>query len=56
MLVLSHYKGEVITIGTYKVKVMSCDKGRVRLSYDVPKDVKILRGGLEPDEWQEGAA
>lgn len=49
MLVLSRKVGESIQIGdNIFVSVVEVKGGRVRLSFDAPKDVKIIREELAP--------
>jgi carbon storage regulator len=55
MLVLSRKLGEKLVISeNITVTVVGIDRGRVRLGFDAPKDVSILRaeiagGELDPD-------
>jgi carbon storage regulator len=55
MLVLSRKLGEKLVISeNITVTVVGIDRGRVRLGFDVPKDISILRaelasGELDPD-------
>lgn len=47
MLILSRKEEESIVIGdTIKIKVVSIDKGVVKLGIDAPSDVTILRSEL----------
>ncbi|MEP3481295.1 MAG: carbon storage regulator CsrA [Fuerstiella sp.] len=49
MLVLSRKVGESIQIGdNIFVSVVEVKGGRVRLSFDAPKDIKIIREELAP--------
>ncbi len=49
MLVLSRKSGETLVIGENIVlKVIEIRSGRVRLSLDAPRDVRILRSELRP--------
>lgn len=51
MLVLSRKKSQAVTIGTdVTITVTEVAKGRVTLGIDAPKETKILRGELEPNE------
>jgi carbon storage regulator len=55
MLVLSRKLGEKLVISeNITVTVVGIDRGRVRLGFDAPKDISILRaelagGELDPD-------
>ena len=50
MLVLSRKAGETVLIGDrIKVSVLNLEGGRVRLGFEAPEDVRILRGEL--GEW-----
>lgn len=47
MLVLSRYKNEKVQIGTeIVVKVLSIEGDKVRLGFDAPKEISILRSEL----------
>lgn len=51
MLVLARKKNEVIKIGdNITITVLDVRGGTVRLGFDAPRDVVILRGELEPIE------
>ena len=52
MLVLSRKVGETIRIGDICLKVTSINGSRVKLGFEGPTDVQILRGELV-QEWQE---
>ena len=47
MLALTRRPGETIHIGPDIVlHVVTCDRGRVKVSLDAPREVKIVRGEL----------
>ena len=46
MLVLTRRDGESILIGDVLLKIVTVSKGRVRLAFDAPTDIKILRSEL----------
>lgn len=51
MLVLSRKTNEVICIGeNIRVMVIEIRGDKVRLGIDAPKDVKVLRSELKPEE------
>lgn len=51
MLVLSRYKNEKVQIGNdITVKILSIEDGKVRLGFDAPKEIPILRCELIADE------
>lgn len=53
MLVLSRFPGQDIKIGdNITVKVTKVVGDTVRLAIDAPKDVRVLRGELQPEEAQ----
>lgn len=66
MLVLSRKTGESVQIGdNIVVRVVEVKGGRVRLAFDAPNDVQILReelaeqidrkGRIEKEDWQRVA-
>jgi carbon storage regulator len=55
MLALSRRVGQSILIGDdIIVHVVSIDRNQVRLSFEAPKDVRILRTELEKDFRDQG--
>jgi len=51
MLVLARKKNEKIMIGdNIEITVLDVRGGTVRLGFDAPRDIVILRGELEPIE------
>ncbi len=47
MLVLSRKEGESVFIGNnIEVKVVSISKERVKLGFEAPKDISLIRGEL----------
>jgi len=48
MLVLSRKPGESVFIGNnIEVKVVSISKDRVKLGFEAPKDISLIRGELK---------
>jgi carbon storage regulator CsrA len=52
MLVLSRKLGETIRIGDVCLKVTGIQGSRVKLGFEGPSDIQILRGELV-EQWQE---
>jgi carbon storage regulator CsrA len=53
MLVLSRKAGESVSVGEMLVKVVSIGQGRVRLAFEGPRRIPVVRSelpGLEPCE------
>ena len=46
MLILHRKQGETILIGDVKITVVKTTEGRVKLGFDAPEDVRILRGEI----------
>jgi carbon storage regulator len=55
MLVLSRKEQESIAIGDdIKLTVISCNKGRMRIGIEAPKETRIVRSELKEKDQQNG--
>jgi carbon storage regulator len=51
MLVLSRKPGEKVIIGEgITITILSAERGRIRIGFEAPEDVSILRGELAFDQ------
>lgn len=53
MLVLSRKLGQSVYVGDTKINIVACARGGVRLGFDAPENVRVLRSellGTEPGD------